>query len=47
MMPSVLSSQLIRGTKYFLSSTFPSSTPAFFDMMDKSSMKSRKSDFLL
>lgn len=35
MIPSVLSSQLIRGTKDFLSTTFPSSTPAFFDMMDK------------
>jgi len=34
LIPSVLSSQLIRGTKDFLSTTFPSSTPAFFDMMD-------------
>ena len=34
MIPSVISSQLIRGTKDFLSTTFPSSTPAFFDMMD-------------
>ena len=34
MIPSVLASQLIQGTKDFLSTTFPSSTPAFFDMMD-------------
>jgi len=32
--PSVLASQLIQGTKDFLSTTFPSSTPAFFEMMD-------------
>ena len=35
MIPSVLASQLIKGTKDFLSTTFPSSTPAFFEMMDK------------
>lgn len=35
MIPSVLASQLIKGTKDFLTTTFPSSTPAFFDMMDK------------
>jgi DEAD/DEAH box helicase domain-containing protein len=34
MIPSVLASQLIKGTKDFLTTTFPSSTPAFFDMMD-------------
>ena len=34
MIPSVLASQLIKGTKDFLATTFPSSTPAFFDMMD-------------
>ena len=35
MIPSVLASQLIKGTKDFLSTTFPSSTPAFFEMMDR------------
>jgi len=35
MIPSVLASQLIKGTKDFLNTTFPSSTPAFFEMMDK------------
>jgi len=35
MIPSVLASQLMKGTKDFLSTTFPSSTPAFFEMMDK------------
>jgi len=34
MIPSVLASQLIKGTKDFLTTTFPSSTPAFFDMMN-------------
>lgn len=33
MIPSVLSSQLITGVKEFLTTTFPSSTPAFFEMM--------------
>ena len=33
MIPSVLASQLITGVKDFLTTTFPSSTPAFFDMM--------------
>ena len=35
MIPSVLSSQLIRGTKDFLNTTFPSSTPAFFEIMER------------
>ncbi len=35
MIPSILSSQLIKGTKDYLSTTFPSSTPAFFGMIDK------------
>jgi DEAD/DEAH box helicase domain-containing protein len=35
MIPSVLASQLIKGTKDFLSTTFTSSTPLFFEMMDK------------
>nr|MBL0708394.1 DEAD/DEAH box helicase [Sulfurimonas sp.] len=35
MIPSVLASQLIKGTKDYLSTTFPSSTPAFFGMIDK------------
>ena len=35
MIPSVLASQLIKGTKDFLNTTFPSSTSAFFEMMDK------------
>ena len=35
MIPSVLASQLIKGTKDFLSTTFPSSTSAFFGMMDR------------
>ncbi|NOQ32104.1 MAG: DEAD/DEAH box helicase [Helicobacteraceae bacterium] len=35
MIPSVLASQLIQGTKDYLNTTFPSSTPAFFEMMDK------------
>ena len=35
MIPSVLASQLIKGTKDFLNTTFPSSTPAFFEMIDK------------
>ena len=35
MIPSVLASQLIKGTKDYLNTTFPSSTPAFFEMMDK------------
>jgi DEAD/DEAH box helicase domain-containing protein len=35
MIPSVLASQLIKGTKDYLSTTFPSSTPAFFEMMEK------------
>lgn len=34
MIPSVLASQLIKGTKDFLNTTFPSSTPTFFEMMD-------------
>ena len=33
MIPSVLASQLITGVKNFLTTTFPSSTPTFFDMM--------------
>jgi DEAD/DEAH box helicase domain-containing protein len=33
MIPSVLASQLITGVKDFLTTTFPSSTPVFFDMM--------------
>ena len=33
MIPSVLTDQLITGVKDFLTTTFPSSTPAFFDMM--------------
>ncbi len=35
MIPSILASQLIKGTKDYLNTTFPSSTPAFFEMMDK------------
>ena len=35
MIPSVLASQLIKGTKDFLTTTFPSSTSAFFGMMDR------------
>jgi len=35
LIPSVLASQLIKGTKDYLNTTFPSSTPAFFEMMDK------------
>lgn len=34
MIPSVLSSQLIQGVKDFLTTTFPSTTPLFFDAMD-------------
>ncbi len=33
MIPSALASQLITGVKDFLTTTFPSSTPSFFDMM--------------
>jgi len=35
LIPSILSSQLIKGTKGFLTTTFPSSTPAFFEMTDR------------
>ncbi len=35
MIPSVLSSQLITGVQEFLTTSFPSSTPAFFEMMKK------------
>ena len=35
MIPSVLASQLIKGTKDYLNTTFPSSTPSFFEMMEK------------
>jgi len=35
MIPSVLASQLIKGTKDYLNTTFPSSTPAFFEMIDR------------
>ncbi len=35
MIPSILASQLIKGTKDYLNTTFPSSTPAFFEMIDK------------
>jgi len=35
LIPSVLASQLIKGTKDFLTTSFHSSTPAFFEMMDK------------
>lgn len=33
MIPSVLASQLITRIKDFLTTTFPSSTPTFFDIM--------------
>jgi len=33
LIPSVLATQLITGVKEFLTTTFPSSTPAFFEMM--------------
>ena len=35
MIPSVLASQLIQGVKDFLTTTYPSSTPRFFNIMDK------------
>lgn len=35
MIPSVLASQHIKGTKDYLNTIFPSSTLAFFDIMDK------------
>ncbi len=35
MIPSVLSSQLIQGVKGFLTTTFPSATPAFFEIMER------------
>ncbi len=35
MIPSVLSTQLIQGAKDFLTTTFPSTTPSFFGVMDR------------
>ena len=35
MIPSILSSQLIEGVKGFLTTTFPSTTPTFFGVMDR------------
>jgi DEAD/DEAH box helicase domain-containing protein len=35
MIPSVIATQLIKGTKDYLSTRFPSSTPAFFEMMGR------------
>jgi len=35
MIPSVLSSQLIQGVKGFLTTTFPSTTSSFFEIMDR------------
>ena len=35
MIPSVLASQLVQGVKDFLITTYPSSTPTFFNIMDR------------